>query len=136
MTFRFIGIDHVQLAAPPGCEEEARRFYGSILGWPELRKPESLQARGGVWFQCGSSQVHVGVQKEFRPAEKAHPGFAVDDLASLRSNLIASGVQALDDELREEEGIRRLFAKDPFGNRLEFLEYVSKPWHSKEDESR
>lgn len=73
----FIGIDHVQLAAPPGCENEARAFYGNVLGWPELAKPANLLARGGVWFRCGSHEVHIGVQEDFRPAKKAHPGFAV-----------------------------------------------------------
>lgn len=67
---RFIGIDHVQLAAPPGCENEARAFYGNVLGWPELPKPATLLARGGVWFRCGSQEVHIGVQEDFSPAKK------------------------------------------------------------------
>jgi catechol 2,3-dioxygenase-like lactoylglutathione lyase family enzyme len=44
------GVDHVQVAAPPGCEAEARRFYGELLGLAEIAKPESLAAAGGVWF--------------------------------------------------------------------------------------
>ena len=32
MTFHYETIDHVQLAAPPGSEEEARNFYVKILG--------------------------------------------------------------------------------------------------------
>ena len=70
-------IDHVQLAAPPGCEAEARRFFGELLGLEELEKPESLRARGGVWFRVGAQQLHVGVEPEFAPARKAHPAFAV-----------------------------------------------------------
>jgi hypothetical protein len=36
-TFR--GIDHVQLAAPPGCEAEARRFFGGPVGQsPRVRR--------------------------------------------------------------------------------------------------
>ena len=45
------GLDHVQVAAPPGCEEAARAFYGELLGLPEVAKPESLRAAGGAWFQ-------------------------------------------------------------------------------------
>jgi ketosteroid isomerase-like protein len=41
----FLGLDHVQIAAPPGCEREARRFYGDVLGLAELEKPEPLRAR-------------------------------------------------------------------------------------------
>ena len=40
-----VGLDHVQVAAPRGCEAEAWRFYGSLLGLVEVEKPESLRAR-------------------------------------------------------------------------------------------
>lgn len=68
-----IELDHVQLAAPRGCESEARRFFGELLGLPEVEKPESLKARGGAWFQVGSQQLHIGVEEPFAPARKAHP---------------------------------------------------------------
>ena len=72
------GLDHVQLAAPPGSEAEARRFFTGLLGLEELEKPAALAGRGGVWFACGAQQLHVGVTEDFAPAEKAHPAFAVD----------------------------------------------------------
>ena len=113
-------IDHIQLAAPKGCEPAAREFYGSILGWPEIRKPVSLRARGGCWFQCGDQQVHIGVEPDFRPAKKAHPAFAVSDLAGLRESLEAHAVKITDDN--SLPGTRRFYTEDPWGNRLEFLE--------------
>lgn len=120
MSYHFIGLDHIQLAAPPGCETEARRFFGEILGLPEVPKPESLQGRGGVWFQCGSQQIHIGVQADFLPAKKAHPAFVVNYLDNLKQRLLEQGIQVNDDSLLE--GINRFFVTDPFGNRLEFLE--------------
>jgi catechol 2,3-dioxygenase-like lactoylglutathione lyase family enzyme len=72
-----MGIDHVQIAAPKGCEREARKFYGKLLGLPEIRKPRKLQEKGDVWFRLGDSQLHVGVQEDFTPATKAHPAIAV-----------------------------------------------------------
>ncbi|UUZ91145.1 hypothetical protein LJK87_36305 [Paenibacillus sp. P25] len=90
MNSRYLGIDHVQLAAPAGCEEEARAFYHGVLGMPEIRKPESLQRRGGVWFVCGAQEVHIGVQADFVPAKKAHPAFLVKDLASLKERSAAA----------------------------------------------
>ena len=81
------GIDHVQLAAPPGCEAEARRFFGELLGLEELEKPESLRARGGVWFRVGAQQLHIGVEPEFAPARKAHPAFAVSRYDELLDRL-------------------------------------------------
>ena len=113
-------IDHVQLAAPRGCEAAAREFYGGILGLAEIEKPASLQARGGCWFQCGAQQVHIGVEAAFQPAKKAHPAFAVSDLAKLRESLVGHGVKITDDESIPRT--RRFFAEDPWGNRLEFLE--------------
>ena len=114
------GLDHVQIAAPPGCEEQARRFFGEVLGLRELPKPEPLAARGGAWFQVGEQSLHVGVEAGFEPAQKAHPAFAVDDLETLATRLDAAGVEVRwDDEL---PGVRRFYAEDPWGNRLEFLQ--------------
>ena len=123
MAFTFDGLDHVQLAAPEGCEAEARAFFGRVLGWAEIPKPGKLQHRGGVCFQCGAHQVHIGVQRDFVPAVKAHPAFHVRNLDALRRHLLVSGVQVTDDDARAEEGVRRFYIRDPFGNRLEFLEW-------------
>lgn len=123
MSFRFSGVDHVQLAAPEGCEETARKFFADLLGWEELQKPVPLRKRGGVWFQCGIHQVHIGVQKDFVPATKAHPAFHVEHIDALREYLIQEDVNVIDDDTRANEGVKRFYLNDPFGNRLEFLEW-------------
>ena len=115
-----IGFDHVQVAAPRGCEAEARAFYGGLLGLEELAKPEALAGRGGCWFRAGSQELHVGVEEPFAPARKAHPGLVVDDLAAVEARLAAAGVGAERDE--SLPGIRRSHVADPFGNRLELRE--------------
>jgi catechol 2,3-dioxygenase-like lactoylglutathione lyase family enzyme len=116
------GIDHVQLAAPPGCEDEARRFYGTLLGLAEVAKPPELAARGGAWFACGAQQIHVGVEHEFAPARKAHPALAVsgsEALDRLAARLEGAGAPVeWDDAL---PGTRRFYTADPWGNRLELL---------------
>ena len=116
-----IGLDHVQVAAPPGSEAEARRFYGSLLGLTELQKPPSLAARGGVWFSLGSQQLHVGIDRQFTPALKAHPALRVapGDLDAVAERLAAAGADVLwDDAL---PGARRFYTTDPWGNRIELL---------------
>jgi catechol 2,3-dioxygenase-like lactoylglutathione lyase family enzyme len=113
------GIDHVQLAAPPGCEPEARRFFGGLLRLEEIEKPEALRERGGVWFRVGPQQLHVGVAADFAPARKAHPAFAVREYDGLRSRLRAAGVELEDDH--SIPGVRRCYAVDPWGNRIELL---------------
>jgi hypothetical protein len=116
-----LGVDHVQIAAPSGCEAEGRRFYGDLIGLSELPKPEALRARGGLWFAVGSQQLHIGVEEGFRPARKAHPALRVDASAldPLAARLQASGAKVTwDDEL---PGVRRFYTEDPWGNRVEVL---------------
>lgn len=113
-------IDHIQIAAPEGCETAAREFYGSLLGMKEIEKPPVLRARGGCWFACGTQQLHIGVEREFRPAKKAHPAFAVVRMKELREALRTRGVKTVDDD--NLPGANRFYAEDPWGNRLEFVE--------------
>lgn len=118
----FLGIDHVQLAAPPGCEADARRFFGELMGLEELPKPAPLAARGGLWFQCGAQQIHIGVEKDFRAAKKAHPALRLRDAAAieaLKARFQAAGIATRDDT--EIATAARFFAEDPWGNRLEFV---------------
>jgi catechol 2,3-dioxygenase-like lactoylglutathione lyase family enzyme len=116
------GLDHVQVAAPPGCEEDARHFYGRLLGLEEIPKPEPLAAAGGVWFACGANELHVGVTTSFVAADKAHPALRVADAAALdelAARLRAAGAPVESDG--RLPGRRRFFARDPWGNRLELV---------------
>lgn len=113
-------IDHVQLAMPAGEEETARAFYADVLGIPEVPKPANLAKRGGAWFQKGSLKIHLGVDKEFRPARKAHPAFLVEHLARMIAHLQAHGIEVVEDEPLED--YHRVYIADPFGNRIELME--------------
>jgi Predicted dioxygenase of extradiol dioxygenase family len=120
MTVRLVGIDHVQLSMPVGGEDEARAFYGGVLGVREVSKPKALAGRGGAWFAGRSVAIHLGVEADFRPASKAHPAFLVDDLAIVRERLTQAGV-AIDED---DSGlpVRRCYVHDPFGNRIELVD--------------
>ena len=115
-------IDHVQIAAPRGCEEQARRFYGDLLGLAEVSKPEPLYSRGGVWFALAAQQLHVGVEANFTPTRKAHPAIRVSahELDVLAQRLLSAGAAVRWDAALP--GTRRFYTEDPWGNRLEFLE--------------
>ena len=114
-----VGLDHVQLAIPPGAEEKARAFYVALLGMTELPKPPALAARGGLWLRSGPAVIHLGVEKNFAPARKAHPALTVDDLDALADRLAGAGFElAWDDNI---PGTRRFHVFDPLGNRLEFI---------------
>jgi catechol 2,3-dioxygenase-like lactoylglutathione lyase family enzyme len=116
------GLDHVQVAAPPGCESDARRFYGQLLGLPEVPKPGPMQAAGGAWFGCGAQQLHVGITEDFSPSRKGHPAFSVDGdgaLDSLAQRLEAVGAPVRWDDRMPD--VRRFYTEDPWGNRIELL---------------
>jgi catechol 2,3-dioxygenase-like lactoylglutathione lyase family enzyme len=116
-----VELDHVQIAAPEGCEAAARRYFGELVGLAEIEKPEPLRARGGAWFALGERQLHVGVERDFEPARKAHVALRVEaaELDPLAERLAAAGAPvAWDDAL---PGERRFYSEDPWGNRIEFL---------------
>jgi len=113
------GLDHVQLAMPPGEEDAARSFYCRVLGLVEVAKPPVLAARGGCWFEGYGAEVHLGVEQDFRPATKAHVGLSVLGLDDMAARILAAGHRVTwDDELAPR---RRFYSDDPFGNRIELL---------------
>jgi catechol 2,3-dioxygenase-like lactoylglutathione lyase family enzyme len=122
MQMTLLQLDHIQLAMPEGGEEAARGFYDGLLGLSEVEKPDNLKKRGGCWFEKGAIKVHLGVEKDFRPARKAHPAFLVEDLAALVARLEQAGVAARRDE--PLPGYDRVHVDDPFGNRIELMEKV------------
>lgn len=122
MTPMITALDHVQLAAPPGSEETLRAFYAGVLGMSEVPKPPVLAARGGCWFAAGPVQLHIGVEADFRPARKAHPGLRVSGIEAFADRLESRGAAVVWDA--DLPGHRRFYTDDPFGNRLEFLEPV------------
>ena len=114
-------IVHVQVAIPGGGEDEARAFYGGLLGLAEVPKPPELAKRGGCWFElpegtCG--QLHLGVDPDFRPARKGHVAFLAADIAGLAESARSQGYEVVQDQA---DGIEQVYICDPFGNRLEFM---------------
>jgi catechol 2,3-dioxygenase-like lactoylglutathione lyase family enzyme len=119
----FTTIDHVQLAMPCGEEEAARSFYRDLLGMREAEKPPELATRGGCWFESGTVKIHLGIERDFRPAQKAHPALNATDYGGLISRLRAAGIEA--SEARDISGVRRCHIHDPFGNRIELIDQNS-----------
>src|SRR5438046_2508289 len=117
-------IHHAQITIPCGAEDAAREFYCGVLGLPEVDKPAALSGRGGLWLQVGDAQVHVGTEDDVdRTATKAHVAYEVSDLASWRARLQARGIAIL--EGIPIPGYDRFEFRDPFGNRVEFIQRVA-----------
>ena len=117
---KVVGIEHVQLALPPGEEAAARAFYTGLLGIPEVPKPPGLAARGGCWFEGTGVKVHLGVEADFRPAKKAHPALLVDDLDAMIAALEAAALAVTPGD--PVGGRARCYVDDPFGNRIELMQ--------------
>jgi catechol 2,3-dioxygenase-like lactoylglutathione lyase family enzyme len=114
-------IHHAQITVPRGAEDAARQFYCNLLGLPEVEKPAALEDRGGLWLQVGDQQVHVGTEEDVhREATKAHVAYEVTDLQKWRARLRAHDVPVTDGI--PIPGYTRFEFRDPFGNRVEFLE--------------
>ena len=125
MVIKIISIDHVQVCIPPGKEGEARNFYSGVLELEEIEKPESLKPNGGLWYRIGDTQeLHIGIEERGieQPGQesKAHPAFEVLHLDEARNYLERNGIE-INEETRIP-GVSRFSIRDPFGNRLEFLE--------------
>jgi len=119
----FDRFHHMQLAMPRAEEQAARDFFVGVLGMIEVDKPPILAARGGAWFRAGDVELHLGVADSFRPARKGHPGIVVTDLDDVVRRLVDAGQDVRWDA--DFPGFRRVYAHDPFGNRLEFLQPAS-----------
>ena len=120
-------LHHVQVACPPGGEEEARRFYGEGLRMTEVDKPADLAARGGCWFRAYdesgavAAELHVGVEDPFTPARKAHPAFVVDRLDDVAARLRGLGFEVDDGQRDTFPGYARFHTFDGHGNRVEVV---------------
>lgn len=123
-----LAIDHVQIAAPPGSEAQARRFFVGLLGLTELPKQGATAASGGIWLNTGSIQLHVGVTSSFVPATKAHVALSTsssEQLHTLALTLQESGHPVQWDT--RLPGVERFFTTDPWGNRLELMSAQAGP---------
>ncbi|GMB07934.1 VOC family protein [Thermolongibacillus altinsuensis] len=123
MMIRIKRLDHVQICIPVGKEEEARAFYTDLLGFTEIEKPNSLKGNGGLWYKVGDVELHIGVENREGYNSKSHPAFEVEDVFGARRYLEEHGVPTQDE--KPIPGVIRFSFRDPFQNRIEFLQKAS-----------
>jgi catechol 2,3-dioxygenase-like lactoylglutathione lyase family enzyme len=128
MKINYKRLDHVQITIPKGSEDKARRFYTGVLGLEEIEKPDSLKPTGGVWFKIADIELHLGVESPLAdvydksPFSKRHPAFTVEKIDEVKAYL--SGKNITLKEETEIPGRKRFSFYDPFGNRIELIEYL------------
>ncbi len=118
-------VDHTNFIIDDGPEapEQAEAFYGGVLGLEPLERITHAESPAGAWYLCGAPQVHLSAERNAASSNRAsgrHAGFMVKDLDALRARLVAAGIEVKEGSPLPRQ--KRFFARDPFGNRLEFLE--------------
>ena len=116
-------LQHVSNATPPGRRDEARAFYGELLGLDERAVPPKLDPEELIWFRVGGDlELHLFQSDESAPRSQ-HFCLRLDSgLDELRAKLEDAGVETRDTD--EIVGRPRFFCRDPFGNRVELTEWV------------
>ena len=117
---KIVALHHAALTVPTSGIEEARRFYSGLLGLEEAARPEAELGRSGIWYALGATELHIQCRDEGPAADSDyHPALVVEELMALRIHLESNGVRT--DDAPTLMGRERFFARDPFGNRIEFM---------------
>ncbi|WP_096154816.1 MULTISPECIES: VOC family protein [Bacillus] len=119
MNIHYKRIHHVQICIDHGLEDKAREFYTDILQMKEIAKPDSLIANGGLWYKVGDIELHIGTESN-KTESKRHPAFEVQNLKQIKNYFIEKGIKI--NEEKPIPNMDRFSFRDPFGNRIEFLE--------------
>ena len=120
------GLDHVNLLIDSGDDAlaRARTFYQELLGLDPLERPANTDSGNpGAWYQCGGQQLHLTTEKDASVVNRnsrRHPAFRVASVAALRARLESAGIEIIAGN--RFPGQERFFVRDPWGNRLEFVE--------------
>ncbi|MGH7949378.1 MAG: VOC family protein [Candidatus Binataceae bacterium] len=124
-----VGIDHVNLLIDddPAALDRADRFYRGLLGLERTTRPENTDSgKPGAWYRCGTQELHLsatGGARAQNSATRRHHAFRVANLDELRVRLERAGIEIISGNTFP--GQKRFFVRDPFDNRLEFVERLN-----------
>ena len=118
-------VQHVSIWIEAGREDEARRFYGEMLGLREKPRPMGLKTLALIWYDAGDDEHEIHLIRTHPKAFAAprigdHLCLEVDDLEAFRRHLGERKVP-----IRETMAIDqrpRFFVEDPFRNSIELVQ--------------
>lgn len=117
-----LSLDHAQITVPKDAENQAREFYCDFLGLKEIEKPDNRKMKGGFWLLIGETQVHVSLENGVnRNLTRAHLAYRVDNLETWKDRLNARDIKTSDS--LPFPSAQAFEFRDPFGNRVEFIQY-------------
>jgi catechol 2,3-dioxygenase-like lactoylglutathione lyase family enzyme len=121
-----VGLDHVNLLIDdaPDALGMAQAFYGDLLGLAAIARPPNTDSgRPGAWYRYGVHQLHLTTEpsaSKVNRASRRHPAFRVANAEAMRAKLERAGVEIIPGNVFP--GQKRFFVRDPWGNRIEFVE--------------
>jgi len=107
---RLVGLNHIALEV--GNVEEALAFYGRIFAFTLRGKSE-----GAAFIDMGDQFIALMQGPVAAPASHRHVGVVVDDRSAVRTLAVEAGARLLDGPF--------LDFIDPWGNRIEVVEYAN-----------
>lgn len=110
------------ICIPEGAEEEARNFYGKVLGLQELNNLGFVIPNRAIWFQMGDIQLHLRAENLVGQLSQRHPAFEVSNLSVAEALLTSHGISVKHES--PIPGRNRFSFRDPFGNRIELIEVI------------
>lgn len=114
-------IDHIHITVPAERLEEALAFYADVMGLKLKDRPDDALGDKGYWFTLVDMELHIGVEPAL-PRSVRHFAVEVTDVKTARKYLESKGVETQNQSLIP--GRERFSFVDPFGNRIELLEFL------------
>ena len=109
---RSLGIHHVNIGVSD--LEQARSFYGDVMGFREISRPD-FPGSPGAWLQIDDShQLHLSAIEGHVPPERQHFAVVVADLDAAIHEIEDRNVAVS----RSDSG-RQAVLRDPSGNLIE-----------------
>ncbi|WP_339146607.1 MULTISPECIES: VOC family protein [unclassified Sutcliffiella] len=116
-------LHHVSLAV--NDVEEAKHFYGRLLGFTELKRPDFDFP--GAWYQVGNSQLHLIQNKQAETlrhennidSRDGHFAIRVEDYYQTVEYLQSKDIEIVQ-KPHSNSGFAQIFCMDPSNNLIEF----------------
>jgi len=130
-----VGVSHIGLRTDN--LDEARKFYGKLLGFQEPFTVDKPASEGGglllTYFKVNDHQ-YIEVFPELKDAKQdrlSHISFETSDAEQMRAYLASKGIKVPEKLEPMEDGNRGFDVNDPDGHDVEFVQYMPGALHTR-----
>jgi len=116
VSLTILGVHHIALQVDD--LDAARRFYGEVMGLPEITDRPDFDV-DGAWFQLGAHELHLGVEDGHTASARQHFAVEVSDLDVAVAAIESHGVPVRKLGPTFPRAGNQAFLRDPSGNLIE-----------------